>query len=65
MTWTCDHCNRTFKHRNQSHNCVKLDIAPHYAGKSAEVAEVCEKILGEIMQLSMIMQQSTIKGLIL
>ena len=46
--WTCPECGRQFKHRNQSHSCLRLDPDDHFVGKDPVVKETYDRLLHEV-----------------
>ncbi len=49
-TWTCPDCGRQFKHRNQSHSCLRVNPDDHFVGKDPKVKETYDKLLSEVQK---------------
>jgi len=47
-TWTCPECGRLFKHKHQSHSCLRIDPDEHFRGKSPHVRKIYDELLGEV-----------------
>jgi hypothetical protein len=47
--WTCPHCRRRFKNRNQAHSCGQFTVEQLLAGKPTEVVELYDR-LAELSQ---------------
>jgi len=48
MSWTCPKCERELLHANQWHYCIKVNLDSLFAGRSAELVLVFDKILAEV-----------------
>ena len=46
--WTCPECGRQFKHRNQSHSCLRLNPDDLFVGKEPQVRETYDTLLSEV-----------------
>ena len=46
--WTCRDCGRQFKHRNQSHSCLRLNPDDLFVGKDVRVRETYDRLLVEV-----------------
>lgn len=46
--WTCPDCGRQFKHRNQSHSCLRLNPDDLFSGKETRVKEIYDRLLKEV-----------------
>jgi hypothetical protein len=42
--WRCPDCRRQFANRNQSHACGRYTLGAHFAGKSAKVRAIFERL---------------------
>ena len=48
MPWTCPKCKRSFKNKNQSHSCVRINPDDHFVGKDPRVKRVYDALLREV-----------------
>ena len=48
MSWTCPVCERELLKVNQIHYCIKVSLDSLFAGRSAELILVFDKILAEV-----------------
>jgi hypothetical protein len=48
MSWTCPKCERELLNENQWHWCAKVSLDSLFAGRSAELILVFDKILAEV-----------------
>ena len=48
MSWTCPICERELLKVNQLHYCIKVSLDSLFAGRSAELILVFDKILAEV-----------------
>jgi hypothetical protein len=46
--WTCPHCRRQFKNRNQAHSCGQFTVEQLLDGISQEIVELYERLDGLI-----------------
>ncbi len=63
MSWQCPECSRDFKHKNQPHSCVKVDINSFFNNKSPLVYTIYAKLLKEVKKFGEVkihMSKSTI-----
>ncbi len=44
--WRCPDCGRRFANRNQTHACGRHGLEPHFEGKSPEVRELFDALVG-------------------
>ena len=54
MSWTCPECKRIFKHKNQWHSCVKVNIDVHFTDKSTKVKKIYDKLMGKVTKFGKI-----------
>jgi hypothetical protein len=40
MPWSCPVCQRPFKHKNQMHSCIRVEVGEHLAGKNPHVVAI-------------------------
>ncbi|MBI1807513.1 MAG: hypothetical protein HYR76_10735 [Ignavibacteria bacterium] len=64
MTWVCPNCKRNFKHKNQSHSCVRVDPEDHFLNKSPNVERVYKMLLAEVRKFGKV-NVSPVKNCIL
>jgi len=50
MTWTCPKCKRPFKHKNQSHSCVTVDVSSVFKNKETNIKKCYDKLEKEVKQ---------------
>jgi hypothetical protein len=46
--WRCADCGRGFANRNQTHSCVRLDLAHHFSGKPREIRALYDAFVREV-----------------
>lgn len=51
MPWTCPKCKRPFKHRNQSHSCVRVNVGSILKNKNPDVVKCYEKLADSVCKL--------------
>jgi hypothetical protein len=50
MSWSCPVCQRPFKHKNQIHSCVRVEVEEHLAGKSPRVEAIVQALLARVKE---------------
>jgi len=48
MSWTCPKCEREFPRAEQRHYCARVSLDSLFAGRSAELMLVFDKLLAEV-----------------
>ena len=48
MTWTCPHCKKEFRNKNQVHSCAKVDLEDHLKNKSPQVIATFDRLMREL-----------------
>lgn len=48
--WTCPHCRRQFKNRNQPHSCGQFSVEQLLEGKPQEMVELCGQFFDLILR---------------
>jgi hypothetical protein len=48
MSWNCPDCDRTFRHTNQWHSCIRVTVSDHLKNKPDFVKEILHKLIGTV-----------------
>ena len=48
MSWTCPGCDRTFRHTNQWHSCIRRTVSDHLKNKPDLIKEILHKLIGVV-----------------
>lgn len=52
MTWICPSCKRPFKHKNQAHSCVQVNVEEHFVNKDPDVYRIYQALMKALSKLS-------------
>ena len=50
MSWTCPSCKRSFKHKNQEHSCVSVNIDEHFKNKEPRILRLYHTLMNQVSQ---------------